>query len=103
MSTRGKLTPHIAYIANKTLNLKSFGTTHLRLLPYIHYCVINHQNLDNTKLSDEEQDIITQWKAHRHIVQIGNRITVSRKFYNAMNDLIWLGYIKDTKNSENRW
>ncbi len=93
--SRGLLTFQISQLAEKKLGIKPFGTIHLRLLPYVHYCIVNHQNLEKIKLSEEERQIIQLWKAHRYLKQDSNRITASRKFYNTMNEIIWLGYVKD--------
>jgi len=90
---RGKLTPEIIARA-KELDIDDLISVEYRLMPYVHYAVINSGTFDMHKISNEERAILSIWedKHWSHYDPSLGRINVSKNFWNAMSELIWMGY-----------
>ena len=84
--TRGCLTPK--------LDAMYLTEMQVRIIPYIHYCNINGQYIDELKITFEERNIIDKWVTNGDI--LGNPYTtkfrVSREFFNLMNIVLWEAY-----------
>lgn len=98
---RGQLTQEI-----KNKSLKLFGyeisTKELRLLPYIQYTLCNEQKLLPEHVNAEEMKILAEYVKRGFILNgvsekgrpmIGQRLEVTKKFWDLMLEIIWLGYV----------
>lgn len=89
---RGVLTEDIEDKA-AMLGFGEFNTTSLRLLPYIHYLVVNHLELDPRKVNAQERRIVSKWRNKDWLTGgASEAVQVTRSFYDKMNELIWMGY-----------
>jgi hypothetical protein len=95
MSGRGALTEQIISIAKKYLGVDDFTTAELRLMPYIQYVMMNEQRLDPRKLSVGERDILSTWRNNGWIEGDVSGMNISKKFWDAMNEILWLGYVNN--------
>lgn len=85
--TRGVLTEEI--------KLK-YGITQeeLRLIPYLHYCIINNQRLDLEKLTRQEVKILLKWENEGFIIASFEDpcVITSRRFWDIMSDVLFDAY-----------
>lgn len=66
----------------------------LRLYPYIDYSIKNMcQGWSYDKLSKEELDILCNLYNERHLIYSPEKITVTREFYNFMQDILAQSYV----------
>lgn len=69
----------------------------LRLIPYLHYIVINEQIIDTRKINNEEMELIRAFENKGYCDFSINRFTVTKQFYDAMSEIIYLAYVEITK------
>lgn len=93
-TNRGMLTAEIKAKSERLLGTK-ISTGELRLMPYVVYCLTNGEQIDNLKITDKEREILTNWRLKKFIGgSIHSELIVQKKFWDAMHELIWLGYVK---------
>lgn len=84
---RGFLTPKLEAIY--------LTESEVRLIPYVHYCNINNQCIDERKITYEERNIIDKWIENGYI--FGNpyidKFRISREFFDLMNIVLWEAYV----------
>jgi hypothetical protein len=68
----------------------------LRLMPYLIYCLTNNQNIDPSNIDAEERAILSKWREHGFIESPSSNLAVTKSFYDAANELIFLGYVLTT-------
>jgi hypothetical protein len=97
MSGRGELTDFMQLLARKH-GMTELTTAGLRLMPYIHFRLINHHNLDPNHLSSDDRKVLSKWRKEKWIEggASARSLKVSGEFWNIMNDLIWWGYVVPT-------
>jgi hypothetical protein len=75
---------------------RAFGTelslTQLRLLPYIQHTLINTREIDTRKINADEMVIMAEWSELGYLQLLGLQLTVTKKFWDAMNDVLWVAY-----------
>jgi len=86
--SRGMLTEEIK---------KKYGITttkELRLIPYLQYLLVNNMPVDPYKIDNNEREILKKWRDEGKITfSYTEKITVSKAFWNWMNDVIWEAYV----------
>lgn len=93
MAKRGELTPTVQAKATELFG-RPITQVELRLIPYVAYILQNGRELDQRKINEAERDLIADWIVDGYLMVIGDAIThIDRKFYDAMNELIWLAYV----------
>ncbi len=72
-----------------------FDTTSLRLMAYVQYVMINQQKIDHAKVNEDELLILWEWDAKEWISYSTAQgdISVSKKFWDVMSEILWLGYV----------
>lgn len=91
MAGRGELTDKIG------MKMYEFGVPAnqkmLRLIPYIHDCIINNNCIDPNKVDAEERKILS-WLRQGRMISGGASEVVrcSQKFWTFMSEILWLGY-----------
>lgn len=93
---RGKLTEEIRQKAIELLPVTDFNQTELRLLPYVLYCCINGGKIDRNKISREENRILINWRELELLEKSGEYVALSKQFYDAANELVWLSYANES-------
>ena len=97
---RGCLTDEIQQEAKKFLG-REITTRELRLLPYIDYCLKNAFAFDNSKINDEERNILKQWENENCLVYSWVRgIESTKEFYDFIQRVLWLGYVEGKLENE---
>lgn len=94
---RGILNDEIISIATPFFN-SDFTTKHLRLLPYIDYCLKNGGKINLASINKEEYFIIDEWEDKKFITLNKNNcniiITCSKEFYDIMQQIMWISYVE---------
>lgn len=92
---RGMLTDEIKERALKFLG-REISQKELRLYPYIDYSIKNAcQGWSYSKLDSEEIEILNKLYDESHLVYSPEKIMISRKFYDFVQDVLALGYVED--------
>jgi len=92
---RGMLTEEITRKSEMLLGY-AISTKELRLMPYLIYCLTNNQNIDRSNIDAEERAILSKWREHGFIESPSSNLAVTKSFYDAANELIFLGYVRTT-------
>ena len=99
---RGQLTKRIQDKSKELLGYE-IDESELRLMPYLHYQLVNEKKPVN--INKEEQDILIKWLNKGYIVNgvtpekgrikksIGEQLEVTKEFWNILNEIIYLGYV----------
>jgi hypothetical protein len=93
VQTRGALTKPVQAKAKELLG-HELTVRELRLLPYLDYQAKNEQRLKRAQLNDEENDILRKWYAAGYIDGGYDRLKLSKKFYDAIQQILWLAYVE---------
>jgi len=88
---RGILTDEISEKAKELLSIDALTVRELRLFPYIQYIIINGGFIDEAKINDEETEIIETWK-EKGWLNGNEKISSSKLFWDAICEIIWIGY-----------
>lgn len=75
---------------------EKYGMTHeeLRLIPYVQYLLVNQEPIDPAKVNAEEREILQKWRDKGYLTfSMQEPLTVSREFWDMMNDLLWDCYV----------
>lgn len=75
---------------------RAFGTelslTQLRLLPYLQYTLMSTREIDSRKINEDELFILAEWSELGYLQIVGLQLEVTKKFWDAMNDVLWVAY-----------
>ena len=91
---RGKVTTEIKMKAKFLLDIDSISVTALRLMPYMQYHLVNNTNLNPINMNEKERRILSEWRKQGFVTGGASDFGVTKKFWDAMNELIWLGYVR---------
>ena len=89
---RGALTSEIQAAARHLLG-REITTTELRLMAYVQYVMMNEQKLDPRKCNPDDRDVLSKWRKEEHIDGGASGLSVTKEFWNAMSEILWLGYV----------
>lgn len=89
---RGMLTPEIQEVAKKFLG-REITTTELRLMNYVAYVMVNDQRIEPAKINEEERGVLMTWRTEGHIEGGAGGLSITKEFWDAMSEIIWLGYV----------
>ena len=89
---RGILTDEIVALAQKN-GFEEFNTMHLRILPYLQYCCVNHQKINPSSISSEERKVISEWRKNGLIDGGASEpISMSQRMWDFTCSLMWISY-----------
>ena len=89
---RGMLTEKIQEMAKEFLGYE-IDTDELRLIPYVHYCLVNEQKVDPVKMNREDRTIFARWKKAGHIDGDMTRLAVTKEFWDFMCAILFVSYV----------
>ena len=98
---RGQLTPRITR-AWKHFTGRGIVVKELRLMVHVQYVLTNSQILHASQLNDVDKEILNQWVDAGYILEgwdvdkargNGQKLKVTRRFWDLINKMIWLGYV----------
>lgn len=92
MGSRGVLTDEIVETARTLLSIE-LTQEELRLMPYIQYLMTNEQKIDPRRINESEREILSRWKKKGWIEGGASGLSISKDFWEAINALLWLGYV----------
>ena len=95
---RGQLTGRIKEKSKELLGYE-IAVKELRLMAYAQYCSVNDQRMERGHISDGDREIITAWKEKGFITGgVGSQgFKVSKDFWDAMCEILFLGYVDLTE------
>ena len=96
---RGMLTDEIK---KKSVELLGYEITtqELRLMPYLIFCVTNDQNIEISKVNNEERKILMKWQEKGFVESPAAALAINKSFYDAANELIFIGYVQATERNK---
>jgi len=89
---RGKLTDEIQGLAKNFLG-REITTAELRLYPYLDYVMKNNQCIEPSRIIQADRDILKILKHERHIEGGASGLSMTKEFYDYINQVLWLGYV----------
>jgi len=89
---RGRLTETALEIAKRHLGM-AISQPELRLMPYVHYCLVNRMPLDPNKLNTMERDILADWRERGWFAGGASGIEITRELYTAICEIMWETYV----------
>lgn len=96
---RGMITTRIQECSNKWL-YREITQAELRLMAYVQSVLTNSQKIDIRKITEDECEILSQWMVDgwvtdgvTHVLSDDVKLSVSKHFWDAMCEIIWLGYV----------
>lgn len=87
---RGQLTERIKEKSKELLGYE-ISQTELRLMPYIQYQMCNEQRITN--INGEERKILRKWKDAGYVDGGASGISITKEFWDIINEIIFLGYV----------
>lgn len=92
MAKRGQLT---GAIKAKSQELLGYEITQqeLRLMPYVQSTMMNDHVIDPRKINGEERTILSEWRQKGYIEGGASGMAISKDFWDAINQILWLGYV----------
>lgn len=101
---RGQLTDRIK---EKSISLLGYeiSQVELRLMAYAQYTLINSQILKSEHINEADREILTEWVSKgfvlsgvspekgRPMKSEGAKFKITKSFYDAMSEILWLGYV----------
>lgn len=89
---RGSLTDEVKERSKALLGYE-IDLTELRLMPYIQFTMMNDQRLDPRKINGSEREVLKRWKGAGHIEGGASGLSITREFWNIINDLLFMSYV----------
>ena len=99
---RGQVTTEIKTKAKFLLDIDDISVTALRLMPYMQYHLVNNTPPCQSHMNEKEKIILSEWRKKGFITGGASGLGVTKKFWDAMNELIWLGYVRDAASTDCR-
>ena len=90
--SRGCLNDRVQEVAVEAMG-RPIDVTELRLIPYLHYVMVNEQKLDPNKISPDERKILRKLKEEGHIEGGASGLAITKTYWNAMNEILWASYV----------
>lgn len=72
----------------------------LRLMPYLQYTMMNNQRFDLRKIADYEYVIFNKWRSAGYVSMNDDKISITKKFWDIINELLFLSYVDFGGNNE---
>lgn len=91
MRNREKLTERIIEKSKELLGYE-IDQAELRLMVYFQYVMTNEHVVNSDRISGDDALIIEKWIQEGRIYG-AKRIMVTKKFWDIMNEIIFLGYV----------
>lgn len=90
--SRGVLTDEIKKRSSELLGYE-ITVRELRLMPYIDYTIKNTQSIDGNRTNSEEREILRKWQDMNFITGTLAKLGLSKQFYDAMQEILWIAYV----------
>lgn len=70
----------------------------LRLMAYVQYIMMNEQRIDPNKINQEEREVLSKWRTAGHMEGGASGMAITKEFWDAMCEILWLGYVAYEEN-----
>jgi len=93
--SRGQLTTEIELKALELLDINGLTRDEFRLMPYLQYTLMNTKRFNPERLNGSDRNILSDWRKLGWLRGgVGSEVSVTKEFWDAMNEILWLGYAK---------
>ncbi|MGL5386672.1 MAG: hypothetical protein ACRDCA_12595 [Serratia sp. (in: enterobacteria)] len=92
MAKRGQLTEAIKEKAMEILGIE-ITQGEIRLIPYVQYRAVNEGFIERIHTNADEKKILMQWESLGFGKFIGPSMDIEKRFWDAMNEILWLAYV----------
>lgn len=90
---RGILTEAVQAVAVESLG-REITSAELRLMPYLHYQLMNNRRIDINRINNIERGILSEWRNNGWIEGgAGSDLYCTHEFWKAMNDILFVSYV----------
>lgn len=89
---RGMLTTDVNEIAKLMIG-RTITQKELRLIPYIHYVMVNDRKLKIELINEEERKILKKWKDEGYIEGGICGLAITKHFWDFMSEILFLTYV----------
>lgn len=90
-SGRGMLTDDVQALAVELMG-RQITLRELRMMPYIQYVMVSEREIDPNKMNGLEREVLRVWREERRISGGASGLTITKAFWDIINQLLWLGY-----------
>lgn len=92
MVERGELTETVKNKIETFMGRKT-SVRELRLIPYLHYQMVNDQRINPNQINTEEREILSLWRKAGHIEGGASGLSITKEFWDFMNEILFLAYV----------
>ncbi len=89
---RGMLTRRITDKSKELLGYE-ISQVELRLMAYAGHVMVNNQRIEPQKCNNDDRAVLKKWRAAGHIEGGAGGLAITKEFWDAIHELIWLGYV----------
>lgn len=89
---RGILNDRVQSAALQTLR-RPITQEELRLMPYVHYVMMNEQRIQPTRINAEERVILAKWREEGWIEGGAAGLAITKEFWDALSEILWVSYV----------
>ena len=89
---RGELTDRVKAKSKELLGYE-MDVTELRLMPYVHYQMMNEQRIDPRKVNGDDRKILSKWRTAGHIEGGASGLSMTKEFWLILNEILFLSYV----------
>ena len=89
---RGVITPKIQEKAVEVLG-REITQQELRLIPYVHYVMMNEQSINPRQINQDEREILSAWREEDWLEGGAGGLSITKKFWDALSEIVWLSYV----------
>ncbi len=105
---RGQLTERILERSKELLGYE-INQAELRLMPYLHYQLVNEKRLKPEHINADDRKILMNWvekgyilngvtpRLGRPMMSDGEKLKVTKCFWSILNEIVFLGYVDLTE------
>lgn len=92
MQKKGRLTSRIKSKSKELLGYE-MNQEELRLMPYIHYVMVNEHKVNPNHIGGGEREILQKWREAGYMEGGASGMTITKEFWNILSEIIFLGYV----------
>jgi len=89
---RGLLTTAVQE-TSKIMLSRGITQDELRLIPYVHYVMVNDRKLKPVHINEKERRILKKWKEQGHIEGGACGLAITKHFWDFMCEVLFLAYV----------
>lgn len=87
------VTREVRDLARRILSIEDISTAELRLMPYVQHVMMNEQRIKPALINAEDRGILQEWRDRGWIEGGVSGLAVTREFWDAMHEILWVAYV----------